>query len=98
MVVGVVSLCSYDLSGVDFPECAICITAADLECSTCIDGVTIEHALNHFLMLLGNCFWREGFEGAFGPERRGVKGGCGACPVWQVVAGVIDLGGSNRGH
>ena len=25
--------------------------------------------------LLGNCFWREGFETAFGPERRGEKGG-----------------------
>jgi hypothetical protein len=25
--------------------------------------------------LLGICFWREGFEGAFGPERRGRKGG-----------------------
>jgi hypothetical protein len=24
--------------------------------------------------LLGICFWREGFEGAFGPERRGAKG------------------------
>jgi len=25
--------------------------------------------------LLGNCFWREGLEAAFGPERRGEKGG-----------------------
>ena len=25
--------------------------------------------------LLGICFWREGFEGAFGPERTGEKGG-----------------------
>jgi hypothetical protein len=23
-------------------------------------------------LLLGNCFWREGFEAAFGPEQRGV--------------------------
>ena len=23
----------------------------------------------------GNCFWREGLEAAFGPERRGEKGG-----------------------
>ncbi|MDB4294948.1 polyprenyl synthetase family protein [Akkermansiaceae bacterium] len=28
------------------------------------------------VLLLGNCFWREGFEGAFGPERTGEKGGC----------------------
>jgi hypothetical protein len=27
--------------------------------------------------LLGNCFWREGFEAAFGPDRMGEKGGCG---------------------
>ena len=27
-------------------------------------------------VLLGNCFWREGLEAAFGPERRGAKGGC----------------------
>jgi hypothetical protein len=26
--------------------------------------------------LLGNCFWREGFEAAFGPDRMGEKGGC----------------------
>jgi hypothetical protein len=26
------------------------------------------------LLLLGNCFWREGLEGAFGPERREEKG------------------------
>jgi len=26
--------------------------------------------------LLGVCFWREGIEVAFGPERRGWKGGC----------------------
>ena len=25
-------------------------------------------------LLLEICFWREGFEGAFGPERRGRKG------------------------
>jgi hypothetical protein len=25
--------------------------------------------------LLGNCFWREGFEAAFGPDRMGEKGG-----------------------
>jgi hypothetical protein len=24
--------------------------------------------------LLGNCFWREGFEAAFGPDRMGEKG------------------------
>jgi hypothetical protein len=29
------------------------------------------------LLLLGNCFWREGLEGAFGPERREEKGGGG---------------------
>ena len=29
------------------------------------------------LILLGNCFWREGFVAAFGPEQRGAKGGCG---------------------
>jgi len=28
-------------------------------------------------LLLGICFWREGLEGAFGPEQRGVKGGGG---------------------
>jgi len=28
------------------------------------------------LRLLGICFWREGLEAAFGPERRGEKGGC----------------------
>jgi len=28
-------------------------------------------------LLLGNCFWREGLEVAFGPERMGEKGGCG---------------------
>jgi len=27
------------------------------------------------MTLLGICFWREGFEAAFGPERRGEKGG-----------------------
>jgi hypothetical protein len=27
------------------------------------------------ILLLGIYFWREGFEGAFGPERRGAKGG-----------------------
>ena len=27
-------------------------------------------------LLLGNCFWREGFEAAFGPDRMGEKGGC----------------------
>jgi hypothetical protein len=27
------------------------------------------------LILLGNCFWREGLEAAFGPERREKKGG-----------------------
>lgn len=26
-------------------------------------------------LLLGNCFWREGFEAAFGPDRMGEKGG-----------------------
>jgi hypothetical protein len=26
-------------------------------------------------LLLGICFWREGLEAAFGPERRGAKGG-----------------------
>jgi hypothetical protein len=25
--------------------------------------------------LLGNCFWRKGFEAAFGPDRMGEKGG-----------------------
>jgi hypothetical protein len=28
--------------------------------------------------LLGNCFWREGLEGVFGPERMGEKGGWSA--------------------
>ena len=28
-------------------------------------------------LLLGICFWREGLEATFGPERRGEKGGCG---------------------
>ena len=28
------------------------------------------------MSLLGICVWREGFEAALGPERRGVKGGC----------------------
>jgi hypothetical protein len=32
-----------------------------------------------FISLLGNCFWREGFEGAFGPEQRGAKGGWSVC-------------------
>ena len=27
--------------------------------------------------MLGNYFWREGFEAAFGPGRMGEKGGCG---------------------
>ena len=27
------------------------------------------------LLLLGNCFWRKGFEAAFGPDRMGEKGG-----------------------
>ena len=27
------------------------------------------------LLLLGICFWREGFEAAFGPDRMGEKGG-----------------------
>ena len=27
-------------------------------------------------LLLGICFWREGFEAAFGPDRMGEKGGC----------------------
>ena len=27
-------------------------------------------------LLLGNCFWRKGFEAAFGPDRMGEKGGC----------------------
>jgi hypothetical protein len=27
------------------------------------------------VVLLGNCFWREGFEAAFGPDRMGEKGG-----------------------
>ena len=26
-------------------------------------------------LLLGNCFWRKGFEAAFGPDRMGEKGG-----------------------
>ena len=26
-------------------------------------------------LLLGICFWREGFEAAFGPDRKGEKGG-----------------------
>lgn len=26
-------------------------------------------------LLLGNCFWREGFEAAFGPDRMGEKRG-----------------------
>jgi hypothetical protein len=30
----------------------------------------------HLEQLLGNCFWREGFEAAFGPDRMGEKGGC----------------------
>jgi hypothetical protein len=30
---------------------------------------------NVTFLLLGNCFWREGLEAAFGAERRGVKGG-----------------------
>ena len=33
-----------------------------------------------FFKLLGNCFWREGLEAAFGPERRGAKGGCSLQP------------------
>ncbi|MDB4800439.1 hypothetical protein OAG72_00450 [bacterium] len=28
----------------------------------------------HLGELLGNCFWREGFEAAFGPDRMGKKG------------------------
>ena len=30
------------------------------------------------ISLLGICFWREGFEAAFGPDRMGEKGGCTA--------------------
>jgi hypothetical protein len=30
---------------------------------------------SEYLLLLGNCFWREGFEAAFGPDRMGEKGG-----------------------
>jgi hypothetical protein len=33
-------------------------------------------------LLLGNCFWREGFEAAFGPDRMGEKGGC-CCRKWR---------------
>ena len=38
--------------------------------------------------LLGNCFWREGLEAAFGPERRGSKGGlfCSALAFEAVVS------------
>jgi hypothetical protein len=42
--------------------------------------------------LLGTCFWREGLEAAFGPERRGVKEGwcarerpCPGSPVEPVL-------------
>ena len=38
--------------------------------------------------LLGNCFWREGLEGVFGPERMGAKGGCLAT---GVTVGSLDL-------
>jgi len=31
--------------------------------------------MDDFSLLLGICFWREGLEAAFGPERRGKKGG-----------------------
>tara|TARA_B100001093_G_scaffold505641_1_gene563302 strand:- start:191 stop:547 length:357 start_codon:yes stop_codon:yes gene_type:complete len=33
------------------------------------------------MLLLGNCFWRKGFEAAFGPDRMGEKGGCYASAV-----------------
>ena len=41
------------------------------------DETSICLVSSNFRALLGNCFWREGFEGAFGPEQRGAKGGCG---------------------
>jgi hypothetical protein len=41
------------------------------------------------LVLLGNCFWREGFEAAFGPDRMGEKGGCYKRsfrkPYWSIL-------------
>jgi hypothetical protein len=37
------------------------------------------------LLLLGICFWREGFEAAFGPEQRGEKGVAGERGAETVV-------------
>jgi hypothetical protein len=37
--------------------------------------VNISNNLVRFYTLLENCFWREGLEAAFGPDRMGEKGG-----------------------
>ncbi len=42
--------------------------------------------------LLGICFWREGFEGAFGPERTGEKGGFGG----RALKAHLDRSGRGR--
>ena len=52
----------------------ICVHPADAV--EIIPGVVAAAAFVH-LSLLGICFWRESFEVAFGPERRGEKGGYG---------------------
>jgi hypothetical protein len=36
------------------------------------------------MTLLGIYFWREGFEAALGPERRGEKGGCSL--FWHLAS------------
>ncbi|MDA7864361.1 transposase [Akkermansiaceae bacterium] len=46
------------------------------------DHDTICKTARNLLLLLGICFWREGFEGAFGPERTGEKGGCSPSGVF----------------
>jgi hypothetical protein len=42
-------------------------------------------------LLLGICFWREGLEGAFGPEQRGAKGGCLRYTPEKVVVGSVHV-------
>jgi hypothetical protein len=43
------------------------------------EALRLPDNLNHHrglgVSLLGICFWREGLEATFGPERRGEKGG-----------------------
>ena len=46
--------------------------------------------------LLGICFWREGFEAAFGPDRMGVSNGKDAASQARWDARSLGVGRENR--